>query len=98
MSSSQWSQSARKQGKPSSTNQAEASTYTTLANISLAKESYKGRVQSQGAGMYNLPPASEAIKLVYRNFPCPVAKTQTAQCRHPRVQSLFRELDLICHN
>ena len=84
MSSSQWCQSARKQDKPSSTNQAEASTYTTLANISLAKDSYKGRVQSQGVGMYNLPPASAAIKLVYRNFPGgPAAKPQTAQCRQP---------------
>ena len=44
--------------------QFEASAGSTFANILLAKASHKGRVQSQGTGMYNLPPAREAIKLV----------------------------------
>lgn len=44
--------------------QFEASAGSTSANILLAKASHKGRVQSQGTGMYNLPPAREAIKFV----------------------------------
>lgn len=58
MSSSQWSK-CKEARQAQLYNQAEASTCTTLANISLARESHKGRVQSQGMGMHDLPPASE---------------------------------------
>ena len=98
MSSSQRCQSARKQGQLSSTSQAEASACTTLANISLARESHEDRVQSQGMGMHNLPPASEAIKLVYRKFPGGPAADSDLPMQVARVQLLFRALDLIYHN
>ena len=49
-------------------------------------------------GMHNLPPASEAIKLVYRKFPGGPAANSDLPMQVARVQLLFRALDLIYHN